>query len=195
MDKYCKNKFTEIICDRDDIKELQDKLKNIDVDISVSTGKGYVFEDRFIDITNLCETSSKELVQNFSSSQLISHRQDIENYTKRNTIYILTTPNMKKDRRYIIKKSKNPTKILEYEEVIYFHDCLDEEKMNISKIIIFNKLKRYREHLDKEIFILPEGRDIEYFKDLIKKVIEFVIIKSLKYSVNATLENSTAKRF
>ena len=67
--------------------------------------------------------------------------------------------------------------------------------MNISKIIIFNKLKRYREHVDKEIFILPEGRDIEYFKDLIKKVIEFVIIKSLKYSVNATLENSTAKRF
>ena len=154
MSKYCKNKF---------------------IDISITKqpcGKGYVFEDRFIDITNLCETSIKE-----------------------HTIYILTTPNMKKDRRYIIKKSKNPTKILEYEEVIYFHDCLDEEKMNISKIIIFNKLKRYREHLDKEIFILPEGRDIEYFKDLIKKVIEFVIIKSLKYSVNATLENSTAKRF
>ena len=154
MSKYCKNKF---------------------IDISITKqpcGKGYVFEDRFIDITNLCETSIKE-----------------------HTIYILTTPNMKKDRRYIIKKSKNPTKILEYEEVIYFHDCLDEEKMNISKIIIFNKLKRYREHLDKEIFILPEGKDIEYFKDLIKKVIEFVIIKSLKYSVNATLENSTAKRF
>ena len=154
MSKYCKNKF---------------------IDISITKqpcGKGYVFEDRFIDITNLCETSIKE-----------------------HTIYILTTPNMKKDRRYIIKKSKNPTKILEYEEVIYFHDCLDEVKMNISKIIIFNKLKRYREHLDKEIFILPEGKDIEYFKDLIKKVIEFVIIKSLKYSVNATLENSTAKRF
>ena len=151
MSKYCKNKF---------------------IDTKQPCGKGYVFEDRFIDITNLCETSIKE-----------------------HAIYILTTPNMKKDRRYIIKKSKNPTKILEYEEVIYFHDCLDEEKMNISKIIIFNKLKRYREHLDKEIFILPEGRDIEYFKDLIKKVIEFVIIKSLKYSVNATLENSTAKRF
>ena len=134
MSKYCKNKF---------------------IDTKQPYGKGYVFEDRFIDITNLCETSIKE-----------------------HTIYILTTPNMKKDRRYIIKKSKNPTKILEYEEVIYFHDCLDEEKMNISKIIIFNKLKRYREHVDKEIFILPEGRDIEYFKDLIKKVIEFVIIKN-----------------
>lgn len=137
MSKYCKNKF---------------------IDISITKqpcGKGYVFEDRFIHITNLCETSIKE-----------------------HTIYIFTTPNMKKDRRYIIKKSKNPTKILEYEEVIYFHDCLDEEKMNISKIIIFNKLKRYREHVDKEIFILPEGKDIEYFKDLIKKVIEFVIIKN-----------------
>jgi hypothetical protein len=134
MSKYCKNKFIET---------------------KQSCGKGYVFEDRFIDITNLCETSIKE-----------------------HTIYIFTTPNMKKYRRYIIKKSKNPTKILEYEEVIYFHDCLDEEKMNISKIIIFNKLKRYREHVDKEIFILPEGKDIEYFKDLIKKVIEFVIIKN-----------------
>jgi hypothetical protein len=50
--------------------------------------------------------------------------------------------------------------------------------MNISKIIIFNKLKKYREHIHKEIFILPNERDIEYFKDLIKKVIEFVKIKS-----------------
>ena len=45
MSKYCKNKF---------------------IDISITKqpcGKGYVFEDRFIDITNLC---TKELVKNLS---------------------------------------------------------------------------------------------------------------------------------
>ena len=44
MSKYCKNKF---------------------IDISITKqpcGKGYVFEDRFIDITNLCETSIKDIL-------------------------------------------------------------------------------------------------------------------------------------
>ena len=218
MGKYSKFKFTKIECykkltekkytilleekdkiiekQKKDIKELQDALKN------KQPGKGDTFEDKFIDITNLCDISPKEFVQILSPTELInisnwiSPRQNtvkynwivdkniksynkyrLLDYTRKNVVYILTTPDIKKERKYIIGKTKNLSNILDY-EVIYLQECLNEENMNISKIIIFNKLKKYREHIDKEIFILPNERDIEYFKDLIKKVIEFVKIKS-----------------
>ena len=59
-------------------------------------------------------------------------------------------------------------------EVIYYQECPDEEKMNIVETMVFNKLKKYREQANRERFILPKNKDIEYFKDAIKKVIEFV---------------------
>ena len=46
--------------------------------------------------------------------------------------------------------------------------------MNIVETMVFNKLKEYREQANRERFILPKEKDIEYFKDTIKKVIEFV---------------------
>ena len=218
MGKYSKFKITKIECyknftekkytilleekdkiiekQKKEIKELQDALKNKQPE------KGYAFEDKFIDITNLCDISPKEFVQILSPTELInisnwiSPRQNtvkynwivdkniksynqhrLLDYARKNVVYILTTADIKKERKYIIGKTKNLSNILDY-EVIYHQECLDEENMNISKIIIFNKLKKYREHIDKEIFILPNERDIEYFKDLIKKVIEFVKIKS-----------------
>ena len=59
-------------------------------------------------------------------------------------------------------------------EVIYYQVCPDEDKMNIVETIIFNKLKECREQANRERFILPKDKDIKYFKDTIKKVIEFV---------------------
>ena len=50
----------------------------------------------------------------------------------------------------------------------------DEEKMNIVETMVFNKLKEYREQANRERFILPKDKNIEYFKETIKKVIEFV---------------------
>jgi hypothetical protein len=181
-----------------EIKELQDALKNKEIKElkNKQPEKGYAFEDKFIDITNLCDISRKEFIQNLSPTELINisnwispsqntvdkniksyNQHRLLDYARKNVIYILTTADIKKERKYIIGKAKNLSNILDY-EVIYHQECLDEENMNISKIIIFNKLKKYREHIDKEIFILPKERDIEYFKDLIKKVIEFVKIKS-----------------
>ena len=46
--------------------------------------------------------------------------------------------------------------------------------MNIAETMIFNKLKDYREQANRERFIIPPDKDIEYFKDIINKVIEFI---------------------
>ena len=87
---------------------------------------------------------------------------------------------MKKERRYILGKAENLTNRLsvynksDEHEVIYYQECLDEEKMSIAETMIFNRLKDYREQANRERFVLPENKDVEYFKDIIKKVIEFI---------------------
>ena len=87
---------------------------------------------------------------------------------------------MKKERRYILGKAENLTNRLsvynksDEHEVIYYQECSDEEKMSIAETMIFNRLKDYREQANRERFVLPENKDVEYFKDMIKKVIEFI---------------------
>jgi hypothetical protein len=107
-------------------------------------------------------------------------RQPRIDYKERNVVYILTTANMKKERRYVLGKAENLTNRLsvynksDEHEVIYYQECPDEEKMNIVETMVFNKLKEYREQANRERFILPKDKDIKYFKETIKKVIEFV---------------------
>ena len=87
---------------------------------------------------------------------------------------------MKKEQRYILGKAENLTNRLsvynksDEHEVIYYQECSDEEKMSIAETMIFNRLKDYREQANRERFVLPENKDVEYFKDMIKKVIEFI---------------------
>ena len=107
-------------------------------------------------------------------------RQPRIDYKERNVVYILTTSNMKKERRYILGKAENLTNRLsvynksDEHEVVYYQECPDEEKMTIVETMVFNKLKEYREQANRERFILPKDKNIEYFKETIKKVIEFV---------------------
>ena len=87
---------------------------------------------------------------------------------------------MKKERRYILGKADNLTNRLsvynksDEHEVIYYQECSDEEKMNIAETMVFNKLKEYREQANRERFILPKEKDIEYFKDTIRECIKFI---------------------
>ena len=59
-------------------------------------------------------------------------------------------------------------------EVIFYQDCGDEETMNTLEPIIFNKLKDFREQANRERFNLPENKNIDFFKDTIKKCFEFL---------------------
>jgi len=93
-------------------------------------------------------------------------------YTAQNVIYILTTPTHKNERKYILGKASNLTNRLsvynktDEHEVIYYQSCGDEETMTIIEQLVFQRLKEYRER-----FILPEGKTIDLFIDVIKKTI------------------------
>ena len=99
-------------------------------------------------------------------------------YNEKNVIYVLTTPSHKKERKYILGKATNLTSRLstynktDEHEVIYYQECTDEDSMSIVEQLIFHKLKDYREQANRERFILPEGKTIELFIDVIKKSID-----------------------
>jgi hypothetical protein len=98
-------------------------------------------------------------------------------YTAQNVIYILTTPTHKNERKYILGKASNLTNRLsvynktDEHEVIYYQSCGDEETMTIIEQLVFQRLKEYREQANRERFILPEGKTIDLFIDVIKKTI------------------------
>ena len=97
-----------------------------------------------------------------------------------NVIYILTTPSLKKDNRYIFGKAKNLTSRLstynkgDEHEVIFYQDCGDEDTMNTLEPMIFNKLKYFREQANIERFILPKDKNIDFFINIIQKCFEFL---------------------
>jgi hypothetical protein len=103
-------------------------------------------------------------------------------YPGENVIYVLTTPSLKKDRRYILGKAVNLTKRLstynksDEHEVVFYASCPDREKMGIVEGLVFSRLSIYREKANRERFILPVNGEVEdVFAKEIKKCIDFVI--------------------
>jgi hypothetical protein len=95
-------------------------------------------------------------------------------------IYILTTSSLKKDRRYILGKAKNLTNRLstynktDEHEVVFYQVCDNEEFMNLLEPTVFKKLNIHREQANRERFILPEDKNINFFIDIIKNCFEFL---------------------
>jgi len=110
---------------------------------------------------------------------LILKRQKRQEYPEKNVIYIVTTENNKKDNIYIIGKAKNlKNRLSTYNktnehEVIFYGECKSEEDMNIIELSVLNKLKKYRELANRDRFILPEGKNISFFVNIIKDTIKF----------------------
>ena len=139
-----------------------------------------------IDITNT--KSYRELKEDNKNKQLkiqlmtkkYVKKQPRIQYEEKNVIYILTTANMKKERRYILGKATNLTSRLsvynksDEHEVVYYQECPDEERMSIIETLVFCKLNKYREQANSEIFLLPEGTSINIFSDTIRYCMEFI---------------------
>jgi hypothetical protein len=155
-------------------------------DVKVSAWVFEVMITGKIDITNT--KSYRELQQDNKNKQLkiqlmtkkYVKKQPRTQYDERNVVYILTTANMKKERRYILGKATNLTSRLsvynksDEHEVIYYQECLNEEKMGVVETLVFCKLNDYREQANRERFFLPEGEKLDLFIDTIKECIKFV---------------------
>ena len=100
-------------------------------------------------------------------------------YCERNVIYMLTTEDHKKKRLYIIGKAINlKNRLSSYNktsehEVVYYKACKSEENMNVIENMVLTKLANYKEKANRDRFILPIEKDINYFTNIIDLSIEF----------------------
>ena len=155
-------------------------------DVKVSAWVLEVMMTGKLDITNT--KSYRELQQDNRNKQLkiqlmtkkYVKKQPRIQYDEENVIYILTTANMKKERRYILGKATNLTSRLsvynksDEHEVVYYEKCPDQEKMSLVETLVFCKLNDYREQANRERFLLPEGTSINLFSNTITECINFI---------------------
>ena len=124
------------------------------------------------------ENKNQQIRIRYLEKKYLKKQKRVE-YKERNVIYILTTPGLKKEERYILGKATNLTNRLsvynksDEHEVIYYHECPDEEKMGIIETMTFATLEKYREQANRERFILPKNENINLFVDAIKKSTTF----------------------
>ena len=139
------------------IKELQDKLENI------ATASILNDKDKIMKLT-------KKYVR----------KRPRQQFDERNVVYIITTPSLKKERRYILGKATNLTNRLstynktDEHEVVFYKSCNSKEMMSCIENMVFNKLSRYREQANRERFILPEDQEISFFSNKIEECINFL---------------------
>jgi hypothetical protein len=155
-------------------------------DVKVSAWVLEVMMTGKIDITNTKsyrelkeDNKNKQLKIQLMTKKYVKKQHRIQ-YEEKNVIYILTTANMKKERRYILGKATNLTSRLsvynksDEHEVVYYQECINEERMSVVETLVFCKLNQYREQANRERFLLPEGTSINLFSDTIRDCIEFI---------------------
>ena len=107
-------------------------------------------------------------------------KQKRKDYPGKNVIYMLTTEDNKKKRNYVVGKAINLKKRLSSynktseHEVIYYKSCNSVDDMNIIETLVLNKMKKYREKANRDRFILPVGKDIVFFTNIINNCIDFI---------------------
>ena len=108
-------------------------------------------------------------------------RQPRKEFLDQNCIYLITTDNLKKERKYILGKTINlKNRLSTYNktddhEVIYYKSCESKENMDIIEKMILKKLEKYKEKTNRERLILPESKTIDFFKNIIDENIKFLI--------------------
>jgi hypothetical protein len=161
----------EIINNKNDlIEKLQDKIQKL-IDALI----GFAESKHEFSNSDPIDKQINELTLKYGKKQ---RRQQIK---EPNVMYILTTQNLKRERRYIFGKSKNLTSRLstynktDDHEIIYYQPCGTEPNMDTVEKMVLNKLDKYREVENRDRFILPEDKEIDFFIDVIKKSIDFVL--------------------
>ncbi len=100
-------------------------------------------------------------------------------YPQKNVIYLLTTEFHKKNNIYIIGKASNlKNRLSTYNktcnhEVVYYKSCGKEDLLSVIENMVLSKLNPYREVANRDRFILPPGKNVSFFTNIIDQSIEF----------------------
>jgi hypothetical protein len=117
-----------------------------------------------------------KLLQN----QLLKKQPRTKYDNSKNVVYIITNEYTKLKRTYTIGKTIDLVqRISSYDklqdhEVIYYKSFNTEDEMNIAENMVLKKLNQYKEIECRDRFILPIGKDIKLFSDVIEKAYFFL---------------------
>jgi len=104
----------------------------------------------------------KIMIINFRQLLINIEKNNVYNKLK-NLIYVyINNEHLKKERRYIFGKSKNLTFRLSTHEIIYYQSCSSKPNMVIVEKLVLNKLDKSREVENRDRFILPEDKEIDF---------------------------------
>ena len=176
--KTTQNNTVEYLSERN--KDLIDQLAEKTKQLAEKTKQ---LEDKD-DIIKECLSIIKKSKISQESPELIKIEQRSrsfirEQYPGKNFIYILTTPGNLEKRTYIFGKTVNLTHRLgnynksEEHTVVYYKECKNEHIMNISETAVFSKLDSHRAMKNRERFVLPDDKTIDYFTQIVDDCISF----------------------
>ena len=107
-------------------------------------------------------------------------KQSREQYSDKPVLYLKTNERIKQKNFYINGKSNNLTNRLSVynksceHDVIYFKECNSEENMDLAEKIVLNKLDGFREKSNRDRFILPEDKTIDFFINQITNAVDML---------------------
>ena len=190
--KTCKMKnkkiddYDKLLKENEEIKQNHDKIKKAFEDLNNKIVlNNEIIQDEIIQDENIKDENIQDNIIKNQEKQIkllkkiIIKKQKRIIYPNKNVIYILTTIENKKDRIYIIGKTKNLTNRLSTynktteHEVIYYKECKNEDDMSVIENIVLLKLKLYKEKANRDRFILPIDSDISLFTHIIDEAITF----------------------
>jgi len=135
-------------------------------------------------IINKKNEEINELVNNFVKKKVRTK------YPDANVIYLLTTEFHKKNNIYIVGKAKDlASRLSTYNktcehEVVYYASCENEEVLKVVENMVLTKLNSYREVANRDRFILPVGKPLSFFTNVIDEAIGFLKLTKIKKPID-----------
>ena len=129
---------------------------------------------RIQDEKNKIEEENKKLLKKYVKKQ-----KDITN--QQNVVYLMTTEDSEKIGEYVIGKSVDlDNRKEEYDhnklhdfKVIYYRSLPNSKIMDIVEASVLMKLGKYRCKAGRDVFQIPEAKDVSLFTDMFDECVKF----------------------
>ena len=167
---YKLNKYRDPLSNKDRFILPKDK------DISIFTN---IIDEAVQWFNNIENTQTIEDENMIDEEEEEDEDEDESRKYESNLVYMLSSRIHIKTRTYIIGKTKNlNSRLSAYNkgldhDVIYTRKCNNELQMAVIELMILYKLDMYRERANRDRYILPDDKNVNFFTDVFDAAIEW----------------------
>ena len=135
-------------------------------------------------ISPVLSISLNNWIKSHNSEWFNLKKQKREHYTDKPVIYLITNEELKQKNIFIIGKTNNFANRLSVynksceHEVVYYKECTTDDNMDLAEKIVLNKLDEYREKINRDRFMLPDDKPIDFFIKHISNAVEILEAKN-----------------